>query len=147
MVLRLSSTFQLYLLLEPFFEALLVGAVHLIGVVRMAHHIVSIEDLDKMLGKGDFRAVESIRRGHGIRLNSGEDRDFYSFATKYCHFHNSGHFPMWDTLVSELLYRWSKAKAWRAIASQESLRDYGRYHEIVTTARDELVYAAHADPF
>jgi hypothetical protein len=69
-------------------------------VVRMAHHIVSIEDLDRMLDKGELNAVESIRRGHGIHLSNGKDRDFYSFATKYCHFHSPERFPMWDTLVS-----------------------------------------------
>ena len=107
-------------------------------VVRMAHHIVSIDHPDALLEEGDQLAVESIRKGHGIRSSSGEDRDFYSFATKYCHFHIPEYFPMWDTLVSQILYVWNRARAWYPKTTHEDLRDYGRFHKIVTKSKEEV---------
>ena len=107
-------------------------------IVRMASHIVSIKELDTLMEKGDHRSVDLIRAGHGIRSKSGDDRDFYSFATKYCHFHNPECFPMWDRLVSELLYTWNKAMAWYPKSTHEGLREYGRFHAIVTKAKGEI---------
>jgi hypothetical protein len=53
------------------------------------------KDLDTLIDSGDFDAVNKIRMGHNIRnKHSSSDIDFYSFATKYCHFSNPRSYPI-----------------------------------------------------
>lgn len=77
----------------------------LFSVYRMAQYIHSLS-IDNLLMKGDESAVELLTTGHGIKKKNHDiDLRFYSFATKYCSFHNSNFFPIFDTNVkNSLLY-------------------------------------------
>ncbi len=55
-----------------------------IAVARLARYIAQLDTLDGRLADGDAEAVDLMRRGHGIVIAAGHDRDFYAFATKYC---------------------------------------------------------------
>jgi hypothetical protein len=48
---------------------------------------------------------------HEIALvkNKGKKRNNYSFATKYCHFHNESFYPIYDSYVKKLLKAYNKA--------------------------------------
>lgn len=66
-------------------------------------------DLDSLLNKGNIEAIEKIRKGHGISTRSGNERDNYSFATKYCHFSNPGSYPLFDQYVEWAIWElWEK---------------------------------------
>jgi len=82
-------------------------AAGVLGVYRMAHHLVLKRSrlLDKYLRSGNPEAVTIVRRGHGIRTKNGKERDFYSFATKYCHWHRPDAYPMYDSYVEVSLDR------------------------------------------
>ena len=59
--------------------------------------------------KGDLTAVNIIAQEHDVyvkvkALPSDKKKTFYSFATKYCSFHNPDAFPIYDSIVCELLY-------------------------------------------
>lgn len=63
-------------------------AAGILDTFKVAEHINAIKELDSLLQQGKSAAIDLIRCGHGIKTKSTKDRDFYSFATKYCSFHN-----------------------------------------------------------
>lgn len=79
-------------------------ATSVLGVYRMAEHIFSHgERIDCWLTQGDDRAVDRIRRVPRLLKKNGRPRDFYSFATKYCHWQEPERFPMYDQYVVHAL--------------------------------------------
>ena len=73
---------------------------------QMKKHIYSKKKyIDKKLMKGDTSIVSEIAN---IKLSNGEKRCFYSFATKYCNFHNPKKYPIYDSIVRDLLYQYNK---------------------------------------
>lgn len=75
-------------------------ATGILGVLQVARHIVSM-DIDAALTQPDMKrdVIERIARvtfGGKIRRN-------YSFATKYCSFHRPDLYPIYDSLVAEVL--------------------------------------------
>jgi hypothetical protein len=105
---------------------------------RMAKH-VRAQRLDALLKAGDLRAVARLRKGHGIGPRRGSERDFYSFATKYCHWHRADKFPMYDKWVALALghinARFRFLEPW---AKGELRRDYSHFVRIVDACRDGL---------
>lgn len=74
---------------------------------RIAYHIFNnVENIDNRLVEGDPKLVNDIAKGHGIRSKGkAEDKYFYSFATKYCSFHNPEKYAIYDTLIQDLLIK------------------------------------------
>lgn len=64
----------------------------------VAKHIVSL-NLDHKIASGQLSAVNSIRHV----CISGIKKDFYSFATKYCNWHNLEAYPIYDSFVEKSL--------------------------------------------
>ena len=64
----------------------------------VAKHIVSLR-LGRQLEDGQLSAVDSIRH---VTI-SGTDKNFYSFATKYCNWHNLRAYPIYDSFVEKSL--------------------------------------------
>lgn len=58
------------------------------SMIDHIHKLATKEKLDMMLKSGDQEAVSKICQGHGILYRKAKEYDFYSFATKYCHFSN-----------------------------------------------------------
>ena len=68
--------------------------------LKMAQHICSLKNLKSMISDGEGTTVEAVRFGHGIvKKKTGKEIDFYSFATKYCHWSNPNCYPMYDQYV------------------------------------------------
>ncbi len=75
-------------------------ATSIYGVVQMARHIVSLNIDDPLSsGRADPDLVERIARLE----QKGKVRRNYSFATKYCSFHRPDVYPIYDSLVVEIL--------------------------------------------
>jgi hypothetical protein len=75
-------------------------ATSIYGVVQMARHIVSLNIDDPLSsGRADPELVERIARLE----QKGKVRRNYSFATKYCSFHRPDVYPIYDSLVVEIL--------------------------------------------
>lgn len=64
----------------------------------MARHIVEL-NIDDRLKNGDLSLVQDI----GEIEFSGKKRILYSFATKYCHYHNPEIFAIYDRYVDKVL--------------------------------------------
>jgi hypothetical protein len=75
-------------------------ATNIYGVVQMARHIVGL-DIDDLLetGVAEPELIEDIAR----LTQKGKLRRHYSFATKYCSFHRPDVYPIYDSLVAEIL--------------------------------------------
>lgn len=74
----------------------LLYSTYILATNRMTAHICDIKNIDSRLKVGDQSLVKEI-----ASLNiAGKDYDFYSFATKYCAFHNPKAFPIYDNIVS-----------------------------------------------
>lgn len=76
---------------------------NIFATFNMAKHIQSLQ-IDKDLESNDPSLVNRIATGHGIRKpKSIGDRNFYSFATKYCSWHNRDNYPIFDDFVEKIL--------------------------------------------
>lgn len=74
------------------------------AIVQMAKHIKNLK-IDKHLKKGRLSIISDIAN---IKLENGKQRCFYSFATKYCNFHNPNSYPIYDSIVRKLLCQLNK---------------------------------------
>ena len=76
---------------------------NIFSIYPVAEHIVKLE-IDSRLCSGDVNLVKDIQR----IIIGGKERNFYSFATKYCSHHNSEDFPIYDSYVEQILVHFQK---------------------------------------
>ncbi|OBB45434.1 hypothetical protein [Mycobacterium sp. 852002-51961_SCH5331710] len=70
------------------------------GIVQVATHIVELDVDTRLSGDNmDANLVEEIAR---VTIRDKVRRN-YSFATKYCAFHRPGLYPIYDSLVHDIL--------------------------------------------
>jgi hypothetical protein len=63
---------------------------------KMSENILSIRDIDKRLSKGDKSLIPEI-----ATLSFDDKKRYnYSFATKYCAYHQPEKFPIYDSIVA-----------------------------------------------
>ena len=65
---------------------------------EVAKHVVALQ-IGHQLKYGKLSAVDRIRH---VSI-SGKEKDFYSFATKYCSWHNFPAYPIYDSFVDKSL--------------------------------------------
>lgn len=71
---------------------------NIFSVYPVAKHILSL-DIDDRLKTGDVALVSDIQK---VTIN-GVEKNFYSFATKYCSHHRPLDFPIYDSYVEKVL--------------------------------------------
>ena len=98
--------------------------------LRIARHIITL-DCDQKFRDGDISVVDDIRTGHDITLENGNDRDFYSFATKYASWHSPDHFPIFDNLVKRLLPFLNRDQHFHETFTQVALDNYDTYKAVI----------------
>lgn len=79
-------------------------------------------DIDKCLKKGDADLVMDIKN---VTIN-GKNKNFYSFATKYCSHHDAMNYPIYDTYVDKVL-RHFRHKDKFCSFKNEDLKDYCQF--------------------
>ncbi|HYX09679.1 MAG TPA: hypothetical protein VE912_23325 [Bacteroidales bacterium] len=78
------------------------------GTFIMAKHIKRLK-IDKELKEGNPNLVKEIATGHGIRTSkSNKEIKFYSFATKYCNWHNQDQYAIYDSFVEKILFAYRR---------------------------------------
>lgn len=90
----------------------------------LALHISKIEDLDAKLKQGSSDAVDTIWKSQGTR------RHYFSFATKFCSWHNQGAYAIYDLNMWEAL-RAYKSKELGFQFKDSECKDYACFHAIV----------------
>ena len=98
---------------------------NIFSIFPVAKHILEL-NIDKRLENGDTTLVNDIAR---IKINN-VDKNFYSFATKYCSHHYPEVFPIYDSFVEKcLIYFYKKDKFYDF--SKEDLKDYTKFKNVL----------------
>ncbi len=97
----------------------------LLAVVAMAEHIRTLR-IDGALTTGDPALVDQI----ACLTIRGKQRRHYSFATKYCSWHQPERFPIFDNQVARLLLRYKRQWAFSEF-NRNSLRNYDAYKAVI----------------
>jgi len=98
---------------------------NIFSIFSVAKHIHKL-NIDERLKNKDVSLVNDIAR---VEIN-GKQKNFYSFATKYCSHHNPVEFPIYDSYVEKILLHFNKKDKF-AIFKKEDLKDYGKFKEIL----------------
>lgn len=89
------------------------------SVYPVAKHIVNL-DIDARLQAGDVTLVNDIA---SVTMESGAEKNFYSFATKYCSHHQPNKFAIYDSYVEKILKYYRNVDAFCVFTDSE-LKDY-----------------------
>jgi hypothetical protein len=103
-------------------------------IFGISKHINNIDGLDCLLKNSDSVVVEKIRHGHGI--GKEKERDFYSFSTKYCFFHNKEAFPIFDRILARLLREFNSKYRFYPGFSFQNLHSYKMYMDVIVHFRN-----------
>lgn len=103
---------------------------NIFATFRMAHHIHSL-NIDPHLATGSTDVVDKI----AAVSFSGKKRTVFSFASKYCSWHDQQNYPLYDGFVEKLLLAY-RAKDKFVTFKNSDLRRYASYKRIVEGFRD-----------
>ncbi len=98
----------------------------ILDVYGMAEHVLR-QRIDSHLKHGSLELVNLLRKFRG--------RDYYSFSTKYCHWHRPGVYPMYDRYVAVALQWLNQRLGVGMDLAWERLRDYGLFVRAVDGCR------------
>lgn len=103
---------------------------NILSTFNMALHIQKI-DIDSRLIQGDPLLVSDISSGHGIiTKKNNKEIIFYSFATKYCNWHNQDEYAIYDSFVHKILNAY-KVRDHFSNFTETDLRNYTKFKKIV----------------
>jgi hypothetical protein len=107
-----------------------VYSTNIYGVSEVAQHICR-STLDELLSMESLDAVGAIDR-----ITFGrKTRSTYSFATKYCSFHNPRTFPIFDSYVAESLIEYNRQSRFMKF-TRRNLRIYREFVAILIRFRE-----------
>ncbi len=92
----------------------------------VAKHLLQL-NIDEALRAGDRKLVSRIAT---FTLSNGKLRNNYSFATKYCAWHNPDAFQIYDSRVDEAMWHYKKHHGF-ADFRRYDLGDYARFMQIM----------------
>jgi len=103
---------------------------NILGTFIMAKHIQKL-NIDRGLKEGDPKIVHQIATGHGIRTKkSNKEINFYSFATKYCNWHNRSSYAIYDSFVDKILMAYRKRDKFSSF-KHEDLKNFSKFIKII----------------
>lgn len=94
-------------------------------VFPVAEHILKL-NIDLRLKKWDPSLVNDIAR---VTI-SWKEKNFYSFASKYCSHHNAEQFPIYDSYVDKILTYFQKKDKFY-VFKHEDLKNYNLFKDIL----------------
>lgn len=101
-----------------------------VDVPVLARHIAQLR-LDDAIGQGDPAVVGRIYTCDGLRK-------YYSFATKFCSWHNPESYPIYDSYAEECLWAYRRRPANQEGFAKFRRQDcwyYDKYKEVVSAFR------------
>ena len=108
---------------------------HIFKVFPMAKHIVAL-DVDERLRAGDVSLVRDIQK------ISGRNRNYYSFATKYCSHHKPFDFPIYDSYVDRVLRYYGRRDKFIDFIDSD-LKEYEHFKAILMAFRSSYSLEAY----
>ena len=103
---------------------------NIFSIYPVAKHICSL-DIDSRLKAGDVTLVRDIQ----YLTISDTQKNFYSFASKYCSHHNPLGYPIYDSFVDEVL-RYFRNRDSFSNFQDGDLKDYVKFKSILIAFRD-----------
>jgi hypothetical protein len=97
---------------------------------ELAKHITNL-NIDEKLKRGDLSVIAEIAR---FEIKE-KTKTFYSFATKYCHWHNQTEYPIFDSRVHNSLVAYKRQDGF-AEFTEEDLRHYPSFKEVINSFLD-----------
>ena len=104
--------------------------VNIFDIYSVSEHYKAVAKnggMEKRLKEGDLSLVEDLSM---VTTRNGKVRHCYSFATKFCSFHNPEKFPIYDSVVSDMLYNLNKKDGFSKF-SKTDLKDYSKYVGVI----------------
>jgi len=98
---------------------------NIFATFEMAKHILRLK-VDAAIKNGDPEIVNKIAR---ITI-SNKKKNFYSFATKYCNWHNQSKYVIYDSFVDKILRKYRDETEFYDFKNDD-LRDYTKFLEIL----------------
>ena len=98
-------------------------------VYPVACHILEL-DIDKRLKQGDISLVNEIANNK----IANKEKNFYSFASKYCSHHNQEEYPIYDSYVDQMLRHFRNVDRFVDF-DNEDLKDYKKFKNILLDFR------------
>lgn len=93
------------------------------SIFPVAQHILKL-NIDERLNNFDETLVNDIAL---IEIN-GKEKNFYSFATKYCSHHKPFEYPIYDVYVEKVLLHFCKQDNFSKFKKND-LKDYKRFKQ------------------
>ncbi len=103
---------------------------NIFSVYPVAKHILSL-DIDTRLKVGDVSLVADIQK---VTIN-GIERNFYSFATKYCSHHKPLQYPIYDNYVNKILCYFRKQDRFTEFKAAD-LKNYAKFKRTLIDFRN-----------
>lgn len=107
-------------------------------IYNVARHYVSVH-IDERLEKKDIDLVDDLAV---VPVNGGV-KHFYSFATKYCSFHQPDYYPIFDSYIYRLLTYFKKHNKKFCFKSSDVYSKYGAFKDAI----DNFIKAYHLQDF
>ncbi len=98
---------------------------NIFSIFPVAKHILEL-DIDERLQKGDETLVNDI----AIIIMNGKQKNFYSFATKYCSHHFPLVFPIYDSYVEKILLYFNKKDNFYKF-KKDDLKNYSKFKNVL----------------
>ncbi len=105
---------------------------NIIDIYTVAEHIIKVNNIDTRLEEADLSLIDEIA---DVRFKD-ITRKLYSFATKYCHFHQPNFYPIYDKNVDVALWHFSKRGYIKQVFRRNDMKDYRTFKEIIDNFRD-----------
>lgn len=99
------------------------------SIYPVAQRILSL-DIDERLRSGDEKLVNELMGVDYMINGKASHTDHYSFASKYCSFHNSDAFPIYDSYVDAILWHYRNLEHF-SIFNRNELKDYPKFKRII----------------
>ena len=99
------------------------------AITNAAKHIVEL-NIDAGLQEGDPQLVDQIAKLTIRTKEKEKKRRNYSFATKYCSFHEPSLYPIYDSFVDKVLKAYQRQDRFSPKPLGD-LRDYRRFKEVL----------------
>ncbi len=116
---------------------------NILGTFKMAKHIQQLQ-IDQDLKNGSPTVVNKIATGHGIKTTkNNKELNFYSFATKYCNWHNTDSYAIYDSFVEKILLAYKRKDNFYDF-TQSDLKDFTKFRMIIQNFVDYYSLGKHS---
>ena len=99
-------------------------------IYAVAKHILKL-NIDARLSKKDPTLVNDIAQNN----IAGKDKNFYSFASKYCSHHNQDDYPIYDYYVEKVLLYFRNVDVFAEFKNEE-LKNYPKFKNILVQFKE-----------